>query len=363
MSDNPKWRELPIFREFHNQWLVNRGNASSNGFHRPFSRDWEKLLEDAELFSAESRNEACRDARMLAAAGLLAIRTVKHRPEYIQRVSIPLETENRLRSLFPEFHQAVNEKFDPTTIVWEPEMSFMTEARVMVNPNDLIRLNDFFRERDKRRALVPIKERSLQIFGDEKRLDLLLPSSLFRADRLTLEVLKCEIIGEPFGWKRGVIDTGKILIIENAATWHSYSRWNAQAQQYSAVVYGRGNCFAESVQHLAHILSEFSPRQRIFYFGDLDPQGLRIPIQASLKAIHIGLPPVEPDLLSYKHLIATGKPVLFETLEPASADEFDWLQELAGPVRKILESGKRIAQEHIGWEFLNSKNLPPPTIG
>ena len=357
MSDDPRWRDLPILRELHNQWLANRGNASADGFQRPFSRDWETLLADAELVSAESRNEANRDARMLAAIGLLTVKTVRHRPEYIQRVAIPLEAEGRLRNLFPEFYPNPNDEFDPTTVSWEPEMKFVAEARVMVNPEDLLRLNSFFKSRALERLIVPIKERSLQIFGDEKRLDFLLGSALFRADRLSLNLLKCEIVGQPFGWKRGPIDTGRFLVVENAATWHSYARWNAERRIFSAVIYGCGNCFAESVRYLADIIAQFPTQQRIFYFGDLDPQGLRIPVEASRKAVGLGLPHVEPALWSYSNLlkIGCGREVSFESTEPASDAEFQWLAHLGEPVRKILESGKRLAQEHIGWEFLSTQ--------
>jgi hypothetical protein len=357
MTDDPKWRHLPILRELHCQWLVNRGIVSSDDFQRPFSRDWEALLSDAKLLSAEARNEASRDARTLASIGLLVIKTVRLRPEYIQRVSIPLEAEDRLRNLYPEFNVAQNDKFVPTTVSWEPEMQFVVEARATVNPEDLLRLNSFFKNRGQQRLVVPIKERSLQIFGDEKRLDLLLGSALFRVDRLSLDLLKCEIVGQPFGWRRGPTDTGKILVVENAATWHSYARWNAERRIFSAVIYGCGNCFAESIRYLADIFAEFSSPQRTFYFGDLDPQGLRIPTEASQKSVRLGMSPVEPDLWSYSNLLKTGhgREVQSEATEPASATEFEWLSHLADPVRQILESGKRLAQEHVGWEFLRKE--------
>jgi hypothetical protein len=357
MNDEPKWRDLPVLRELHNQWLANRSETPPDGFQRPFSRDWEKLLADAGLLSAEQRGEAMRDVRMLAATGLLQIKTVRHRSEHIQRVSVPLEAQPRLRSLFPEFHLSQCDKFDPTTIPWETEMKFVAEARIMVNPEDLLRLNNFFKDQNQQRPVVPIKERSLQIFQDEKRLDLLLNSTLFRPDRLSLNLLKCEIIGEPLGWKRGTTDTGKILVVENAATWHSYSRWNFHTNHFSAVVYGCGNRFAESIRYLADILAEIPSPQRVFYFGDLDPQGLRIPTEAAQKSVRLNLPRVEPHLWSYANLlkIGHGKEVPFEAGEPASAIEFEWLTSLAQPVRKILESGKRLAQEHVGWEFLSAQ--------
>jgi hypothetical protein len=97
----------------------------------------------------------------------------------------------------------------------------------------------------------------------------------------------------------------------------------------------------------------------VFYFGDLDPQGLRIPTEASAKSVALGLPRVEPDLWSYNHLleIGRGKETPFETTEPASLVEFEWLSHLAEPVRKILEAEKRLAQEHIGLEFLSTKTI------
>ncbi|HVU09238.1 MAG TPA: Wadjet anti-phage system protein JetD domain-containing protein [Verrucomicrobiae bacterium] len=203
--------------------------------------------------------------------------------------------------------------------------------------------------------IAPIKERSLQIFGDEKRLDYLLDSALFREGRLSLELLACEIVGQPFGWKRGPVDTGKILVVENAATWHSYARWNSEKHLFTGVVYGCGNCFLENIRHLADILAEFSSPQRIFYFGDLDYQGLRIPIEASKRAIKIGLPSVEPDLWSYGHLLKVGQPqeVEYDSPEASAVVGYEWLAHLAKPARALLEAGNRLAQEHIGLEFLS----------
>lgn len=45
------------------------------------------------------------------------------------------------------------------------------------------------------------------------------------------------------------------IVIENAATWHSYCRWNAEAQVFSGVVYGDGNRFADGIRCLPDILA------------------------------------------------------------------------------------------------------------
>lgn len=353
-----KWRHLPVLIELHQQWMMNRAGNRAEAFQRPFSRDWEKLLDAAGLVFADQRQEAERDARLLAAAGLVKLKPHKRHPRVIERISLPLEAEHRLRELFPEFHSQTGARLDLAGVDWAPEMRFVMQGRVLVNPEDLLRLNVFFKESRNQRPIVPIKERSLQIFGDEKRLDDLLSTALFGAGRLSLHLLRCEKVGEPFGWRRGPGDTGRILAIENAATWHSYTRWNAQHGFFSAVVYGRGNCFCDSLSYLADILTEFVTPQRVYYFGDLDAQGLRIPAEACEKAPALGLPRIEPDLWSYRHLLAAGqsREAAPEAAVPVSEKEWQWLGPLAEAVRELLAQGRRLPQEHIGWEFLSAQS-------
>jgi hypothetical protein len=359
-TDSKRWRGYAWLRVLVFQWHKSRALPASN-FQRPFTRDWEDLLKAANLISAESRDDSFREAKELQASGLVDLKTARYRPYQIERVVIPFAAEPRLRELFAgELPDGPDPRFDFASVKWASQLAFLTSEFVTVAPDDLLKLNKFFQKEPPTQQIVPIKERSLEIFGDEKRLDALVSTSLFRKDRLNwVRDLKCEVIGEPFGWKRGASDTGKILVIENAATWHSYSRWNTQVPQFSAVVYGCGNCFIDSINYLTDILAELSSPQRIFYFGDLDPQGLRIPVQASGKAIQAGLPPIEPHLWSYAHLleIGRGKEALCDAFEPASQAEFEWLSHLAEPAFAILNAGKRLAQEHIGWEFLNTRRL------
>ena len=48
---------------------------------------------------------------------------------------------------------------------WEPVLAFLREARVNIPFDELRRINKFIREGGAGHELVPIKERSLQIFG------------------------------------------------------------------------------------------------------------------------------------------------------------------------------------------------------
>jgi hypothetical protein len=249
------------------------------------------------------------------------------------------------------------EKPDLRAIPWCPELRFLATTRVFVPLADLTKLQEFFARGGRDRPLVPIKERSLDIFGDEKRLDQLARgSALFGEGRLTPETLRCFIVPEPLPWTAGPNPAGPLVVIENAATWHSYCRWNAERKLFSAVVYGCGNRFADGIRYLPDIFAELRGPRRVLYFGDLDPQGLLIPQEASVRAQAAGLPLVEPHLWSYHQLltVANGRGQPWEG-EPPSATLCDWLGECAEPVRQLFAAGQRLAQEHVGWEFLREK--------
>jgi hypothetical protein len=220
-------------------------------------------------------------------------------------------------------------------------------------------LNEFIKHGDPAAEIVPIKERSLQILGDEKRLDLLLPSALFRAGRLDpARDLRCEIIGVPLAWQRGPASAAEqpIIAIENAATWHSYCRWNAERAFFSAVVYGDGNRFMDGIQYLKDLFLELGGARSVLYFGDLDPQGLVIPQEASARAQALGLPAIEPHLWSYRHLLelGAGRGQPWEG-DPPSRQLCGWLGPCAESARRLFAAGQRLAQERIGWEFLRHR--------
>ena len=81
--------------EFHRQWFAARGHNLEPA-SRPFSREWEKLLDDAGLHSAADRNTAEAEARQLATEGRLELRTHKYRTYLIEKVVLPLSQESWL---------------------------------------------------------------------------------------------------------------------------------------------------------------------------------------------------------------------------------------------------------------------------
>jgi hypothetical protein len=327
---------------------------------QPWSDDWESFLDESRLQTAEDAAEARRVALLLSQDGLLELR-LRRDQERIQRFAVPLPSERDWFVAFGRIHPAdlPDERTDLASVQWNSKLQFLPGSRVNVVLEDLLKLNAFLSVQSASGPVIPIKERSLQIFGDEKRLDDLLSSALFRPDRLDAKRdLHCESIGVPLAWKRGPSSAlaQPLIVIENAATWHSYCRWNVEQKLFSGVVYGDGNRFVDGIRYLPDIFSELNGPRRVLYFGDLDPQGLRIPQEASNRLLAAGLPSVEPHLWSYRHLLALGdghgQPCEDELV---SSTLCDWLVDCAQPVLQLFASGKRLAQEHIGWDFLQSQ--------
>jgi hypothetical protein len=241
------------------------------------------------------------------------------------------------------------------------ELDFLREARVNIPFQDLQRLDHFLRNRCSEAEIVPIKERSLEIFGDEKRLDLLAASALFREGRLTLANLFCEIVGEPLAWKRGPVTAAHqpVIVLENAATWHSYARWNDRTRQFSAVIYGGGNRFVDGVLFLPEIFRELGGPRPVLYFGDLDPAGLAIPQRAARRSEASGLPSIQPHLWSYEQLLAfENNATPIDAPDPGAESLCQWLGPLADNARQLFSQSKRIPQEHLGRDFLQTQNAP-----
>lgn len=349
---------LPIACELFAQWQRARGRRAEPSA-RPFSRNWEELLEAAGIISATERNDAERDARFLAAGGWIDLKPVQYKPHLLARIQIPIAAEERWRNAFGFVPPSDEDARHIREFSWCPKLAFLRELRVNIPFGELQQLDAFLKQDAGARAKVPIKERSLEIFLDEKRLDVLANSALFRPDRLKLDRdLRCEIIGEPLPWKRGPMEAAQhpVIVLENAATWHSYCRWNAERRLFSAVVYGCGNRFVDGVRYLADVFGEIGGPRRVFYFGDLDAQGLLIPQEASNRLTTFGLPAVEPHLWSYRKLLLLGiRSEQSSESDAISPTVCDWLADCAEPARQLLASGKRIAQESIGWEFLRGE--------
>ena len=137
----------------------------------------------------------------------------------------------------------------PEPCAWLPALAFAGEERHPVRRRDLQAINAFLLAmRDRSLCSVPTRERSLQVFGDEKRLDDLRKggSSLFEG-RVSLDDLKCYPVAPPLPYETPEKPApGKaILVLENYHSFDSFCRWNRKTALYAAVAYGSGNAFRQ----------------------------------------------------------------------------------------------------------------------
>jgi len=232
-------------------------------------------------------------------------------------------------------------------VAWRPELAWAAELSV----DDLRAVNAFFRDRGRERPIVPLRERSLQLFGYEKRLEALMGGQLFFPGRLTLEQLRCEEVHPPFVYE-SIGQGAGVLVVENHHTFVSLCRALPHDGDIGVVVYGAGAHFKGSVTFLADLPR--APR-RVLYFGDLDIDGLDIPVYADSVAAAAGLPTIEPAAVLYRLLLDHGRPAPVDN----SASRYRmakltaWLpEELRAAATALLVDGQRLAQEWVGTELL-----------
>ncbi|MCE9607688.1 MAG: hypothetical protein K8U03_22600 [Planctomycetia bacterium] len=215
--------------------------------------------------------------------------------------------------------------------------------------------------RDEFQTRAPLKYRSLQLTGREKRLGKLLQSSLFSEGRLTLDLLGCFSETPQLAYER-IADIPSIIIFENAdsfAVARNVLR-SLSLPPFGLVGFGGGNGVCRSIPSL---ISLPTPIQRIVYVGDLDFHGLRIAARASRAASVSGLPEIQPATMVHRAMLQSaqrfgnsdgwedkrshGRPVERLTTALTFLDP-----ELRDVVAAILQQGNRIPEEVLGPQEL-----------
>lgn len=118
------------------------------------------------------------------------------------------------------------------------------------------------------------KYRSLQLTGDEKRLETLLKGVLFGPERLTLEMLGCEADALPLATEF-LSPHPVMLVFENAAPFMLARSIAAVTlpPRIGRLAYGAGKQILKAVNYFSMIEPAI---QEIRYIGDLDAEGMRI---------------------------------------------------------------------------------------
>ncbi|RKZ42490.1 MAG: hypothetical protein DRQ49_01740 [Gammaproteobacteria bacterium] len=178
---------------------------------------------------------------------------------------------------------------EPKTYLWARELTFLADGRRLPNYQQWQMLDNWLKSGGRNAPIVAVRERSFEIFNDEKLLDEFSKTQPFKQGRIELSVLRCVITPEPLAWEKGPSgsESKPCLVVENSATWRTLSLWNRDNGAYSSVVYGGGNKFSQTWQGL-ELIREIAPFDLILYFGDVDYDGLMIPFRAA-RNIHESL--------------------------------------------------------------------------
>ena len=273
----------------------------------------------------------------LAQAGALRLpsKTNRRAYDYSERTPLPKRVVRIDRS----------RQLTPPAIVWRPELAFAAEIDSSWR-EELLCIQEWLRNGGTTMPLVALRERSVEIFGDEKRLDSLLGTQLFAAGRLTLDLLRCYLPSVPiYVVSLARVDVPRpLLVVENHTTFDTLCRWNEQCLRYSAVAFGAGAAFIAACESLRTHLVAPGCSGQLLYFGDLDPKGLWIPSRASQES---GIE-VQPDESLYSLLLAKGRKCRVAANQPLSFEPglLDWLPAiLRQETGRHFSGGRRLPQE------------------
>jgi hypothetical protein len=331
-------------------WRLRRCLLSLERDHVQLAEVWSCLLGVApELLDAADRRQQLRRALdELARSGWLALPTDRNaydrrRPPLPRSVEV-LAAGERARRLGgmrsedwrPELRWAADVDADPTAMA------------------DLLQVNRWLTDEAARAVIVPPRERALQLFGAgrEDRLHELARTDLFAPDRLTWELLCCTPVPPPFVWSpvgRG----GTVLVVSGHETFASVRRAlvESPSTHVGIVVHGAGPYFGASVSFAATLDRDV---EHILYYGDIAVEDLATGREAGRRAAQAGLPAVAPARGLYELLLAHGVPSPARPVDVAHAHRLTaWLPDpLRARVARLLVSGKRYAQEWVGYELL-----------
>jgi hypothetical protein len=263
--------------------------------------------------------------------------------------------DNRGNPALPLFVTLVREadrdtrdySFEP----WLPEFGFWPQLSGN-QLEDAKAINDWLLRRRAAFLPVPLKERSLEIFGDEKRLDALRSGAFLFGGRMALAAIGAFHVPAPLPYRQAMSESTRLLVVENHNSFWSFSEWNKTAGRYRAVVYGAGNGFSGAGEALVQVVHEVCGED-IEYLGDLDPKGMHIPLDFNRLARNWGVG-VSPAVEWYDWLLERGR----QRTKPSGQIALDesavrWLGEQMGTkLIALWKEGLWIPQESLGYEQL-----------
>jgi len=237
--------------------------------------------------------------------------------------------------------------FNYNSVSWLPEIGFWPSLSLSEQATAFM-VNEWLIKRRGRFLQVPLRERSLEIFGDEKFLDARVRNGALFGGRMPLSVIGAMRVEHPLAYRPSDAVGAPVLVVENHHTFWSLGEWNEQAKRYSAIVYGGGNTICASGLALLEVMRE-RDAQSAEYFGDIDPEGMNIP----LKFNRLYQLQLTPSIGFYRLLLEVGR--RRDSVSLNAEHRYlvkSWLPDFSGQITELWEEGYWLPQEGVGLEQL-----------
>lgn len=231
------------------------------------------------------------------------------------------------------------------------------------NREYILKLNNYVTyHSDRLQTPMAINERSFDIWGEEKLLRK--STTLLSNLGVTYEKLNVYNTPEPFFSETINRCTNSVLIIENKDTWFTLRKILMEENKTSLgldiglLIYGEGKKIISSIEYLQHKDFSFLNEPLLYYWGDLDFEGINIFYSLSKKvevklftnAYEVMLKEVK-DINTLKEMSDDQKET--KDLEPFLASFTDYNKK---KIKEILKSNKYIPQEIVNYKILTEDN-------
>jgi len=340
--------------------------------HRRATVERANLLDYYDICFPEWRNAPDREARCRQALDQLA---------YPPHAAITLPSDATAKARSKNYHGLLPvyvRKAEPEAVCcaacppdnWLPELAELAATLRGGKLESLRQINEFLKGHPGPLPLVPYRERSLQIFGNEKTIGERLPvkgASLFNG-RLPLARLGAydPPLPFPFTMPNPPRPNSPLLVVENHHTFASLVAANDRQRAFSAIAWGGGNAFTKGCAEYIDAILDRAKATEVMYLGDLDPKGIQIPATVGQARQKAALPPVTPAWKIYSWLLdhGTTRPLATDVSETARNATLAWLgDEMGERVIALWGQGHCIPQESLGTEALGAGDMLCGNVG
>ncbi|MGW0550109.1 hypothetical protein [Streptomyces altiplanensis] len=316
---------------------------------------------DSSLPTSPRRRQALADAaHHLAAGGLLTLPVGKAGWDHSVLPALPLWVRRTPTPRPPR-------QPSPPPRAWVSLLDFAATIPLTTREEALLSpLNALLRDQPEA-EIIPLAERSYQLFSDEKHLSHRVRIEQHRLFTSGLIDLATHLRAKPAPAPLAMYELGPapwLLIVENSAAFTSLRQilrsW-PDRDQVGWLGYGAGDQLIASLPTVREsFLERDHPVNDLMFYTDLDADGLQCAQQAATKAASVGLPPLVPAVGLYQWLLAQSPRQLAAVTADQARAASSWLPpHLVRPVEQLLCTGSVFRQEALRLDIL--RTLLDPT--